>query len=179
MTELCDVGRSALVLVDLQARLMPAIDGGEAVVRRATVLARAARLLDVPVLGTEQNPEGLGPNLPEVRALCDATVAKTHFAASAAPGLGERLPAGRDELIVAGCEAHVCVLQTVLGLLAQGHRVRLVADAVGSRRAGDRALALERARGAGATVVSSEMVIFEWLRHCRHPAFRDALKLVK
>jgi nicotinamidase-related amidase len=83
------------------------------------------------------------------------------------------------EIVVAGCETHVCVMQTVLDLLAAGHRVVLAADATGSRDPADRAVAIERARQHGAEIVTSEMVLFEWLRDSRHPNFREVQKLLK
>ena len=109
-----------------QVRLMPAIHDGESVVRRCVQLATAARELGIHVIGTEENPDGLGPLVPEIAALCDTTLAKFHFSAPAEEGFLRRLPAGRDTLVVAGCEAHVCVLQTVIGLLEAGHAVKWV-----------------------------------------------------
>jgi nicotinamidase-related amidase len=170
---------AALLLIDLQERLMPAIHDGEAVVARAVRLAEAARLLDVPVRATEQYPEGLGPTVPPLAAYPQALLTKTTFSAAADPRSRTLLPAGTREIVVAGCEAHVCVLQTVLGLLGRGHRVVLVADAVGSRDPADRAAALDRARQHGAEIVTSEMVLFEWLRDARHPNFREVQKLLK
>src|SRR3974390_1075215 len=123
----------------------------------------APRALGVYVVGTEENPQGLGPNVAALRALCDTTFAKFHFSAASEPGFLERLPQGRT-LVVAGCEAHVCVLQTTLGLLEAGYPVKWVSDAVGSRSPVDRAAATARARSAGADVVTTEMVIFEWLK---------------
>jgi nicotinamidase-related amidase len=173
--------RSALVLVDYQQRLMPAIEAGEAAIGEAVFLARVARELGVPVLGTEQNPEGLGPNDERVRALCERTLAKTHFDATA-DALGEHLRSyGRplDQVVVAGCEAHVCLMQTALGLLRQRLRVVVVAPACGSRRPVDKALAMQRLTQNGALPASPEMVAFEWLRDCTHPKFRTVLQLVK
>lgn len=158
---------------------MPAIHGGQGVVDRTARLARAARLLDVPVIATEQNPAGLGPSVPRLHELCDEVIAKTHFDASAETSLLDRLDPQRDELVVVGCEAHVCVLQTVLGLIERGYRVRLAVDAIGSRDPLDRTAAIDRAGAAGVSLVTSEMVIFEWLRHSTHPAFRRVLDLVK
>ena len=168
-----------LLIVDPQARLMPAIHEGEAVVRRCVQLATAARELGVHVIGTEQNPDGLGALVPEVGALCDTVLAKFHFAATAEEGFLQRLPAGRNTFVVAGCEAHVCVLQTVLGLLEAGHAVKWVADAVGSRHPHNRSLATERARAHGADVVTTEMVIFEWLGTSQHPKFRRLSQLIR
>jgi len=175
-----DAARCALVLVDFQAKLMPAIHGGAAAVRAAEALADGARLLGLRVVGTEQNPAGLGPNVSGIRERCDVTLSKVHFD-GVEDGLGAAIDAEgpRPEVVIAGCEAHVCLLQTSLGLLRQGRRVWVVPDACGSRRASDHALAMQRLYEAGATPVSVEMVLFEWLRHSRHPRFKDILALVK
>lgn len=169
---------AALLLVDFQARLMPAIEAGEARLAEALRLARAARLLGVPVLATEQNPAGLGGTAPVLAAEADHVLAKMHFDATRAEGFDALIGAART-LVVAGCETHVCVMQTVLGLRARGLRVCVAADAVGSRRAESRARGLDRMAAEGAEIVTAEMAIFEWLEHCEHPRFRDALKLVK
>jgi len=170
---------AVLLLVDLQERLVPVIHDAEAVVARAVRLAEAAQLLDIPVNATEQNPAGLGGTVAPLAAYPRLVVSKTTFSAVAAPGLPALLPGGAAQIVVAGCEAHVCVLQTVLGLLASGHRVLLVADAIGSRDPADRAAAIDRARQHGAEIVTSEMVLFEWLRDARHPRFREVQKLLK
>lgn len=171
--------RAVLLLVDLQQRLMPAVHDGETVIARAARLAEAARLLGVPVLATEQNPAGLGPTVGPLAGYPRATLAKTTFSAVADPGFQSLLPAGTREIVVAGCETHVCVLQTTLDLIGARQRVILAADATGSRDPADRAAAIERARFHGAEVVTSEMVVFEWLRDSGHPNFREALKLLK
>ena len=105
-------------------------------------------------------------------------LAKTAFSAVEDPGFPGLLPGGTSEIVVAGCEAHVCVMQTVLDLLGGGRRVALAADATGSRDPADRAAAIDRARQHGAEIVTSEMVLFEWLRDARHPKFREVHKLV-
>ncbi|MET0264804.1 MAG: isochorismatase family protein [Duganella sp.] len=169
---------SVLVLVDLQARLMPHITHGDRVVAEALRLARIAQLLAVPVIGTEQHPDALGANIAELKALCSSTVAKFHFDACR-DGLVERLPPERGHAIVAGCEAHVCVLQTALGLQAAGLTVTVVSDAVGSRTERNHQAALARLAGAGITCATVEMLAFEWLGDCRHPRFREVLALVK
>lgn len=169
---------AVLLLIDLQQRLMPAIHDNEAVVARAARLAEAARLLDVPVVATEQNPAGLGPTVGPLAAYPQAVLAKTAFSAAGDPGFSALLP-GASEIVVAGCEAHVCVLQTVLDLLGSGHRVLVTADATGSRDPADLAAAIARARQHGAEIVTSEMVLFEWLRDSQHPKFREVQKLLK
>ncbi|MDP1649201.1 MAG: isochorismatase family protein [Rubrivivax sp.] len=172
-----DARRCSLVLVDYQGRLMPAIFEGQRALANALLLADAARLLGVPVLGTEQNPAGLGPNVDSVRQRCASTLAKMHFDACE-DGLLDRL-GDMPELVLAGCEAHVCLLQTALGLRRAGREVWVVADACGSRTAVDHALAMQRLHDAGARIVGTEMVLFEWLHDCRHPAFKQVLALVK
>ena len=183
MSRKMDAGRDVLVLVDYQARLLPAIHEAERVVEAAVMLADAARAMGVRVIGTEQNPAGLGPNVEAVRERCDVTMGKMHFDACEddLPALlAEGRPPGVPaDVVIAGCEAHVCLLQTALGLLDAGHRLRVVETACGSRRPSDREAAMRRLQGAGATLVSAEMVVFEWLRSSEHPAFRQVLGLVK
>ncbi len=176
-----DAKASALVLVDYQARLMPAIHEAATAIADGVLLAQAAHVLGIPVIGTEQNPAGLGPNVEQVRNECAVTLAKVHFDACA-DGLVQALHEARPavgQVVIAGCEAHVCMMQTALGLLRAGLRVWVVANACGSRRPGDHAAAMARLAQAGATVVTHEMVLFEWLGDCAGPRFRDVLKLIK
>ncbi|QGZ59039.1 isochorismatase family protein [Paraburkholderia acidiphila] len=169
---------SIVVLIDLQTRLMPAIHESASVVAQAVRLGRIAKGLDVPVIGTEQNPAALGENAKEIKDLCAMTVAKHHFDATA-DGLINALPEDRTRVVVAGCEAHVCVLQTAIGLLHRGLSVTVVIDAVGSRTIVDKDTAIARLRQAGADVATVEMVAFEWLRSSDHPRFHDMLALIK
>ncbi len=170
--------RSVLVLVDYQSKLMPAIDGAQAALAQAVLLARAAQLLGVAVIGTEQHPAGLGRNVAPLRDLCSVVVEKQHFDACA-DGLLDVLPAQAGDVVLAGCETHVCLLQTALGLHRAGRRVHVVAPACGSRRPEDKTLALGRLARAGLGIVSTEMVVFEWLSGRGHPRFREVLELVK
>ena len=199
---LLDASECQLVLVDYQERLMPVIHDARATLANALRLARLARLMEVPVWGTEQNPSRLGPNDAQLRALCKDTLAKMHFSA-AEEGLGEWLrppakpPAGnarslpkhlqktaqqapeRNAIVIAGCEAHVCLLQTALGLLEDEFEVWVVTDACSSRTERNRDAAYDRLASAGAELVSTEMVAFEWLASCENPVFREALALIK
>ncbi len=170
--------QSTLVLIDLQGKLMPAISHGLEIVEQCQTLATIAALVGVPVVGTEQLPEKLGQNMEGVRELCDQTLSKYHFDACS-DGLIENLPEGRQQIVIAGCEAHVCMMQTALSLLDAGFKVWVVADACGSRNEFDRDLALDRLHQSGAMIVTLEMVAFEWMRHCKHPHFRDIQKLIK
>ena len=177
-----DASRSVLVLVDYQQRLLPAIHRGAEVLSEAVRMADVARELGIPVYGTEQYPKGLGPNDAAIRERCTATLEKTHFDACA-DGLLELLPldgkGAPREVVVAGCESHVCLLQTALGLLRADLKVSVIAQASGSRTAENHDLAMQRLRQAGADIVSVEMVAFEWLRHCGHQRFKPVLKLLK
>ena len=201
---LLDASESQLVLVDYQERLMPAIFEGPAALANALRLAQIAQLMEVPVWGTEQNPSRLGGNDPALRALCQKPLAKMHFSA-AEEGLGEWLrppakpqqggnarslpkhlqkpqgdgAAGPPMVVVAGCEAHVCRLQTALDLLEDEVDVWVVTDACGSRTERNRDAASDRLAGAGAELVTTEMVVFEWLRTAEHPDFKAIHPLIK
>lgn len=201
---LLDADDSQLVLIDYQEKLMPAIFEGPQVLANAVKLAKLANLMQVPVWGTEQNPSRLGPNASELRALCDQTLSKMSFSA-AEDGLIDLLrppvrkqlggnarslpkhlqkPAApaepeRPSIIIAGCEAHVCLLQTALQLLEEEMEVWVVTDACSSRSERNRDAAFDRLAGAGAELVTTEMVAFEWIRSCEHPAFKQMLELVK
>lgn len=173
-----DPNASALLLVDFQERLMPAIHEGAATVAAARLLLDAARLLDIPVGFTEQNPSRLGATLPALAPMADEPVLhKMQFSACGTAGL-TALP-DRPALVVTGCEAHVCVLQTVLGLRDAGRAVYVVEDATGSRTAASKGAAMRRMAAHGAEIVTAEMVVFEWLGSAGHPRFRAALKLLK
>lgn len=199
---LLDAELSQLVLVDFQVRLMPAISDGPLVLANASKLAQIAGLLQVPVWGTEQNPSKLGENLPEIKIACTRTLAKMQFS-GVEEGLGEWLrppvkpPAGnarslpkhlqkpsntpteRSSIVIAGCEAHVCLLQTALHLLEDEFEVWVVTDACGSRTERNRDAAFDRLAGAGAELVTTEMVAFEWLRSAEHPQFKAVHSLIK
>ena len=147
--------RSVLLLLDLQQRLMPAIHDGDSVVARAARLAEAALLLDVPVVATEQYPAGLGPTVEPLAGYPRATMAKTTFSAVAEPGFHALLPAGTREVVIAGVETHVCVLQTALDLLGSRHRVILAADATGSREPADHQAAIAARYGLAAELAGN------------------------
>jgi nicotinamidase-related amidase len=167
--------RSTLLVSDMQERLLPVIHDHEAVVASVVWLVRAAQRVGVPVAAVEQYPKGLGHLAPPLRALLPqgAIAQKTRFSCVAAQCLGELPGADRAQVVIAGVEAHVCVLQTALELVEEGREVYVVADAVGSRRASDRDLALWRMRQEGVRIVSREMVVFEWLAEAATPLFRD------
>ena len=170
--------RSTLLVVDFQTKLMPAIEDGMLAVANARRLLDAAAMLQVPILFTEQNANGLGGTIPELRSDTSRLVHKMTFDACRTPGFPEAIASGHD-VIVSGCETHVCVLQTVMGLLKAGRRVYLVRDAVGSRRSESKETAIRRMERNGVEIVTTEMVVFEWLETAEHPRFHDMLTLIK
>lgn len=176
LLQACD---STLLIIDMQGRLMPAIHDGDTVVATTAKLARAARLLAVPVVATEHRSKMLGVTVAPLAERVQAIFQKMHFSATRERGFDAWLPAARKTVLVTGCEAHICVLQTVIGLIDLGYQAVLVADATGSRKPSDHHAALRRARAHGAEIVTAEMAIFEWMETCEHPRFRDVLRLVK
>lgn len=170
-----DRDRSLLLVVDVQEKMMPAIHDGAQVIANVEWLVRAAQRIGVPVAACEQYPKGLGPTVPALRALVpeEAIRAKTHFSLVAAGGLAGLPGADRAQVVLAGVETHVCLLQTALELLEEGKEIYVVADCVGSRREEDRDVALARLRQEGARVVTREMVVFEWLAEAATPLFRE------
>lgn len=171
-------GESVLLVVDVQQALLPAIHEGAAVVEHVRWLLGVAARLGVPRLVTEQYPKGLGATTPALRELLapQELVEKECFSALTEGRLLAAPGGGRRQWIVCGTEAHVCVQQTVLDLLAAGREVFVVDEAVGSRRPRDKALALERMRGHGADIVSREMVAFEWMERACTDTFRSVLR---
>jgi nicotinamidase-related amidase len=173
-----DPKRSLLLIVDFQSRLMPAIHDGETAVRNANRLIEAAKLFGIPRLFTEQNVKGLGPTVAEIHVEQDRLVHKQFFDACRGDDFLNRAPADAH-VVVAGCESHVCVQQTVLGLLQASRKTFVVRDAISSRRPEDKETAIHRMERHGAEIVTTEMVIFEWLETADNPHFRPAIALVK
>lgn len=175
-----DSTRSGLLVVDLQEKLLPVIPAATAVLRQVSRLCDAAELLSVPVAATVQYPQGLGPLDASLIQRIPAVEAKTAFSAAVCrEALAAWITEGRDQIVVAGIETQVCVVQTVLDLLAEGLQVFVVADAVASRREQDHALALERMRDCGATLLPAESVIFEWCADAARSEFKAISQLIK
>ncbi len=175
-----------LLIVDVQERLVPALAGHDAMLARVRLLAQAAARLGVPASVTEQYPQGLGATLPTVSDVLPAGAAilpKMTYSAPAEPAIAERITtlaiAGRADVVLCGCEAHVCVLQTALALRESGLCVWLAADACASRRLADHALALSRMASAGIGILSAEMAVFEWLGRAGTDDFRALSGAIK
>jgi nicotinamidase-related amidase len=173
-----DRDNSILLIVDFQSKLMPAIHEGAAAIANAKRLIETAKLLDVPTLFTEQNAKGLGGTVSELAPDDSILMHKMHFDACREPSFFNRLKSRRS-VIVAGCEAHVCVQQTVLGLLHAGLSVYVVRDALGARHPENKETAIRRMERHCAEIVTTEMVVFEWLASANHPRFREAIALIK
>jgi nicotinamidase-related amidase len=178
--------RSQFIVVDMQARLMPAIAEADRVLRNVDILLRSASRLDIPVTVAEQYPKGLGPTVPSVSgALPEGAVvfAKTTFSAAAAPEIAGRITmlraSGRDQAVLCGVEAHVCVLQTALDLKTAGMNVFVVGDAVSSRSDGSVHAACARLLHAGCHWITTEMAVFEWLGRAATDDFRALSPLIK
>jgi nicotinamidase-related amidase len=171
---------TALLVIDVQEKLVPLIRDAEALVRNIAFLLDATQLLGVPTLATEQYPKGLGPTVAALRQHLPERPDKVGFSCCAVPSVVERLrQGGRTKVLLAGIESHVCVLHTALDLLALDFRVYVAADAVGSRSALDHELAMRRMERAGATLVTSETAVFEWAGGSDHPQFKALSKLVQ
>jgi nicotinamidase-related amidase len=179
-----DRDRSLLLAIDVQERLAPHVLAQEALIARIEALTEAAHRYRIPAFLTEHCPAQIGPVVARLRSRFDADhiFRKTRFGAVDHPAFEAMLRStGRKQIVVAGMEAHVCVMQTTLGLVAKGFDLFVVGDAVGSREArqADRQFALDRLRDAGCTLVGTETVLFEWTRAGDDAAFRDVLALVK
>ncbi|MGX5915241.1 hydrolase [Aliidiomarina sp. Khilg15.8] len=170
---------SFVLVIDIQEKLAPAIDQSEAIVERNQWLINIANDLAVPVVVTEQYPQGLGHTVAALQPQIKHAdlLQKLHFSAfQDADGADHMKQLNRPQVVITGTETHVCVLQTALDLQGAGFQVFVVADAVGSRAPDNKALALDRMRQAGCSIVSSEMVAFEWLHRCATDEFRNISK---
>jgi nicotinamidase-related amidase len=179
-----DMAPPVLVIVDVQERLFNAMDAErrEDMIRNIKILVQGGRRLGLPMLVTEQYPKGLGSTLPELRQLVPDTAPfeKTAFSCCAADGFADRVRStGAEDVILAGMEAHVCVLLTALDLLRAGYRVTIAADAVCSRTRANVELGLGEARQAGAVVSSTETIVFRLLGRADTEAFREISKLLR
>lgn len=178
--------RAHLLLIDLQEKLYPAMEQGSRVLENAARLSAVARRLGIPITLSEQYPKGLGPTVASLREAAGpaaAVIPKMAFSCWREDALHERLTTlrqeGRDQIILAGMEAHVCICQTALDLIAHDYDVFLATDAIASRLTHSRELATVRMSRAGVILSSFEMISFEWLERAGTPEFRDLIALIK
>jgi nicotinamidase-related amidase len=174
----------ALIVVDIQEKLLPPILEKERLVRNSKLLIRAASVLKIPAIVSTQYAKGLGKTVPEIAALLPETEAidKDRFSCFGSEvfcTLLKRLPGNRNTLLLCGMESHICVMQTALAALREGYLVHVASDAVGSRTEWNWRIGLERMRAAGAVISSTEMMIYELMRSSSSPAFKEMLPLLK
>jgi nicotinamidase-related amidase len=176
-TQCIDPYQVSFLGIDFQTRLMPAIQSNQSICHQASVLIEAARLLSIPTIVTAHCPEKLGPISDQIQAPQAQVIEKQSFDATASASIATLSPA--NQIVVFGCETHVCVLQTVAGLVSAGNRqVFVVADACGTRAPDNHAYALQRMRDWGVSIVTTEMVLFETVQRPAHAEFRSILSLI-
>ena len=180
---LLQAAQSQLVVIDLQVKLAPAMGSVamQAVTKNCALLLQAASLMQVHTIVTEQYPQGLGETLPELKQYLTNTkpIVKTAFSACAEPAFKQHLHSEKTQIVLTGMEAHICMLQTALGLLQANKQVFLVEDAVISREPTNKANAIARLRDAGCMITNTESVVFEWLGDANHEAFKAISKLIR
>jgi len=175
--------QSQLAIIDVQTNLCAVMAEADMnmVTKNCSILLQAAKMLAVPVIVTEQYPERLGSTTPEIAQYIGNVkpIAKTAFSAVAVPKFKSQLQRDKSQIIIAGLEAHICVLQTAIGLIAQEKQVFVVADAIISRNLDNKRNAIARLAAAGCIVTNTESVLFEWLGNGSHSAFKDIATLIK
>lgn len=172
---------SVLVIIDMQERLVPAMQAPARTIRNTRTLLSCANEIGVPVIMTEQYPEGLGSTVPELAPSPDTKVlSKMHFSCMENSAFAETFQSfGRKQAVLAGMEAHICVVQTAASLIEQGYEVFVVSDATASRTLESEQACIARLSACGAGIVTTEMVVFEWLGKAGTPAFKKLLPLIK
>jgi nicotinamidase-related amidase len=173
---------SCLIVIDMQERLVPAMQAPARTIRNAKILIIAAKRLGIPVLLTEQYPKGLGHTVPDLARVADGltVLEKLHFSCMEDDGFAAAFRAlGRRQAVIAGMEAHICVMQTAATLMEEGYEVFVVTDVTSSRTLESEKACLDRLSSGGAGIVTTEMVVFEWLGEAGTPAFKELLPLIK
>jgi nicotinamidase-related amidase len=177
-----EIQNACLVVVDVQGKLAQLMFDKESLFRNVRILIQAAKILDIPILWCQQVPEALGPTVPEIAELLtdEEPIDKACFSCCGEERFTAELNAlGREQVLLCGIEAHVCVYQTAMDLMEGGLDITIVADAVSSRTEQNRETALDRLSAEGANISSTEMILFELVKTARHPQFRDIARLVK
>jgi nicotinamidase-related amidase len=179
-----DADRSALIVVDIQEKLLPPIYQNAQLLKNSQLLIRLAGILNIPALVTTQYAKGLGNTTPEIASLLpDAQpidkLMFSCFGSDAFCSMLKRLPGNRNTVLLCGMESHICVMQTALGALREGYIVHVASDAISSRTEWNWKIGLERMRAAGAVISSTEMILYELLRSSGSPAFKELLPYLK
>ena len=178
-----DANSTIAIVIDVQEKILPVMDEADRVLTRTTTLVEGLRVLEVPIIATEQYPKGLGPTVARVQSAFESwePVEKTAFSCCDAPDFMTLLEARPQvsTVLVAGIEAHVCVLQTAIDLQLAGYNPVVVADATSSRKPTDTRIAFSRCRAEGVRLTTTESVLFELTRTSRNPAFRTISRLIQ
>jgi nicotinamidase-related amidase len=170
---------SGLLVIDIQERILDKIPGRDVIVSNTVKLVEGAGILNVPVFATEQYPKGLGPTVPELVDRLPAKLEKVSFSCGVLPELIHFFQSKNvKKILLAGIEAHVCVLQTALDLTAQGFQIHIAADAVGSRFEQDKEVALRRLERSGVVLTTAETALFEWTEKAGTPEFKQISRLI-
>ncbi len=172
---------SVLVVIDMQERLVPAMQAPARTIRNAKTLLMAAKEIGVPYILTEQYPKGLGRTVPDIAAVAEAMpLEKLHFSCMEDEGFAAAFRAfGRRQAVISGMEAHICVVQTAASLLEDGYEVFVVSDATASRTLESEKACIDRLSASGVGIVTTEMVVFEWLGQAGSPEFKRLLPLIR
>lgn len=180
--EMLEIENSCLVVVDVQGKLAQLMYGKEALFKNIQILIKAAKILDIPILWCQQCPEALGPTVPEIaQLLADREpMNKAAFSCCGSGQFNARLnELARRQVLLCGIEAHVCIYQTAIDLVGKGFSVDVIADAVSSRTAENRQIALKRMASDGVNISCTEMALFELLKTAEHPQFKQIARLIK
>lgn len=171
-----------LLVIDIQGQLAKSVVCSEMLLTNARILISSAKILNIPIIVTEQYPNGLGPTVPELKSMLSGvrTISKQTFSCCREPEFIEALEmASRKQILITGIETHVCVFQTAADLIEHGYEVQVLADAVSSRTEANKRIGLDRVRAVGATISSVETSLFELLETSTCPEFKQVLRLVK
>jgi len=179
-----EAAQCALIVVDIQEKLLPPIFNKDALVKNSQLLIRLARILSIPVMVTTQYSKGLGPTVAEITSLLIdvPSTDKMEFGCFGSEQFRARLrslPGERNTVLLCGMESHICVMQTALGALNEGYLVHVASDAVGSRAEWNWKIGLDRMKAAGAVISSTEMMMYELLRCSGTPAFKELLPYLR
>jgi len=177
-----DTGKSSLVVVDVQGKLAQLMHGSQSLFKNIQILIKAAKILNIPILWCQQAPQFLGETVPEIAELLadNEPINKVSFSCCGDEQFNSKLKnLNRQQVLICGIEAHVCIYQTAVDLLKTGKDVSVIADAVSSRTLENKRIALERIKSEGANISSVEMALFELLRTAEHPKFKEVAKLIK
>ena len=181
-TRMLDIQNCSLVVIDVQGKLAQLMYGKEDLFKNVQILIKAAKILGIPIIWSQQSPKALGETVPEISQLLadNEPIDKMSFSCCGDEKFNSKLNVlNRRQLLLCGIEAHVCIYQTAVDLLAKGMDVNVIADAVSSRTLENKQIALEKMKAEGLNVSSVEMVLFELLRTAEHPQFKQIAKLIK